>query len=92
VSSPPLGLFTTSRRLMLVGPQSDRRGGVVLRAYRPDGSIDREFGRGGSSVAAVGQKRRFVPVAAARQPNGRILVAGTAGGGPGGVLELLGFR
>lgn len=90
----PLALFSGKRRSVLVTARPGRnKGGVVLRAYRPGGAIDRRFGRRGKATAAVDQARVFSPVEATRQPDGRIIVAGTAGTEPSGNrVELLRFN
>ncbi len=76
----PLAILPGRRQIVLVVSRgSFGESGVVLAGYRPDGSIDRRFGRGGALVAAASQPRPFRPVAAARQPNGRVVVAGTVG-------------
>lgn len=89
-----LSLFTSRRRIVAVSALTGaRRGGVEIRSFGPSGG-DRSFGRAGVERAAVGQRQTFNPVAVARQPDGRIVVAGTAGiaGSPGSRLELLGLR
>jgi uncharacterized delta-60 repeat protein len=79
-TAPPLALFSGPRRIVLLTARPGRStGGVLLRGFAPDGRIDRHYGVRGSVTAAVGQRRPFVPVAAARDPRGRIVVAGTAG-------------
>jgi uncharacterized delta-60 repeat protein len=90
----PLGLFSGDGRIVLVTKRRGwKSGGVVLRAYGPRGGLDRGFGHGGRTEAAVGQLNVFHPVAAAREPNGRIVVAGTAGWRfVGNRTELLGFH
>ena len=76
----PLALLAGERRIVLVTKRGGWwSGGVVLRAFGPDGDTDRGFGHGGRTEAAVGQHGVFHPVAAARDPDGRIVVAGTEG-------------
>jgi uncharacterized delta-60 repeat protein len=90
----PLALFATKRGSILITPRGwNSSGGVVLRAFRSNGALDRRFGRRGMTVAATGQDRIFNPVAAARQSNGRIVVVGTAGAWfTGNKVELLRFN
>jgi uncharacterized delta-60 repeat protein len=91
-----LSVFANGRQIILV----TKRGffgdgfGVVLHAYRANGAVDRRFGRGGVASAATSQSRVFRPTAASRQPNGSIVVVGTAGKieGSGADVELLRFR
>jgi uncharacterized delta-60 repeat protein len=91
-----LSVFANGRQIILL----TKRGffgegfGVVLRAYRTNGAVDRRFGRRGIASAATSQSRLFRPTAASRQPNGRIVVVGTTGKneGPGADVELLRFR
>jgi uncharacterized delta-60 repeat protein len=91
---PPLSLLSTGRRIVLVSDYPRRRlGGVLLRAYRSDGSLDRGFGHRGRARGGVDQRKIFQPVAAARQPDGKIVVVGTAGAWfAGNQTELLRFR
>ncbi|HEX8689717.1 MAG TPA: hypothetical protein VF729_05695 [Solirubrobacterales bacterium] len=92
-----LSLFVARRRILLAtarGSFGDGYG-ADLRAYQLDGGIDPRFGRKGvASVPATVAGRTFRPVAAARQANGRIIVAGTARkiDGPGAAIALLRFR
>ncbi len=93
--SPPLALFAGSGRIVVVTDTEYSRhssGGVELRAYRPDGSVDRRFGRGGLTRAGVGQPKYFHPVAAVQQSDDRIVVAGAAWNGENSQVELLRFR
>lgn len=89
-----LAILAGRRQIVLVaGRGVFGEAGVALRSYRPSGAVDRRFGRHG--VALDGRaRRRFRPVAAARQPSGRIVVAGTVGylGEPGADVALLRFR
>jgi uncharacterized delta-60 repeat protein len=92
---PPLGLFTGRGRIVVVtdtenDPRSD--GGVELRAYRPNGSVDKGFGRGGLARGGFNQVKYFHPVAALQQRDGKICVAGAAWNGEYGQVELLRFR
>lgn len=91
----PLVGFFGGRRLLLVsanGAFGER--GVAIRAFLPNGKIDRRFGRRGTAIAAPSQRPVFRPVGAVRQPSGRIVVAGTAGRieEAGATVELLRFR
>jgi uncharacterized delta-60 repeat protein len=93
--SPMVGFFASARRLVLVSAIGGfGEVGVALRAFRTDGSRDRSFGRGGIVRGDPGKRIGFRPVAAARQPDGRIVVAGTRGTmeQSGARLELLRFR
>lgn len=81
---PALALLTGGGRIVVVtDPTFERhyRGhGVKLRAYRPDGVIDRSFGRGGLTLYGRGTpgKHEFAPAAAVQQPDGRIVIVGTS--------------
>jgi uncharacterized delta-60 repeat protein len=90
----PIGLFGGRKRVVVVSAYPRLGlGGVMLRAYRPDGRPDPSFGHGGKTAAAVDQRKIFEPVAAARQPDGKIVVAGTAGAWlVGNQTEVLRFR
>jgi uncharacterized delta-60 repeat protein len=80
---PALALLTGRGRIVVVTDPTFERGyrggGVKLRAYRPDGAIDRSFGRDG--LVAYGRrkpkKEEFSPAAAVEQPDGKIVIAGT---------------
>lgn len=90
-----LSVFAGPRQIVLVvGRGAWGESGVTLRAYRPDGDVDRRFGHGGVVMAATSKKRVFRPSAAARQADGRIVVAGTTGKieAMGARVELLRFR
>jgi uncharacterized delta-60 repeat protein len=91
---PSLSLFASRRQIVFVSARSPGgAGGVVLRAYEPDGTVDREFGRHGVVAASGRSTRYFRPVAAVRQPSGRIVVAATSAPLAGGAgVELLRFR
>jgi uncharacterized delta-60 repeat protein len=89
----PMVSFFGGHRLILVsaaGPFGEH--GVAIRSFRADGSLDRRFGHVGVVTAATAHPLR--PTAAARQPNGRIVLAGTKGGldEPGTAIEVLRFR
>lgn len=59
---------------------------LALARYRPDGSLDPTFGRGGTVTANVGTSLQYdAPLAVAIQPDGRIVAAGSTG--PGGNLD-----
>jgi uncharacterized delta-60 repeat protein len=95
----PIALFTGGGRIVTVSDpyvETGKRshGGVVLAAYGPDGSIDRDFGDGGqilygSSTNASGS---VDPVAAVQQPGGAIVVAGNRGYEEHTKLILVRFR
>jgi uncharacterized delta-60 repeat protein len=90
-----LGLFTHRGRIVVVSDNEyarHSRGGVELRAYRPNGSPDPGYGRRGLATGGIGQRRFFHPVAAALQPDGKIVVAGAAWNGEMGKVELMRFR
>jgi uncharacterized delta-60 repeat protein len=91
---PGLALFASRRQLVLVSARwPGGAGGVVLRAFEPDGAVDRRFGHRGVAFFARRSPRYFRAVAAARQPNGRIVVAATRGRLRAGAdVELLRFR
>lgn len=89
-----VALFVHRGRIVVVSDNEYAKrspGGVELRAYRANGSPDLTFGKRGLATGGVAQNRFFHPVAAAQQPDGKIVVAGTAWGGPSQV-ELLRFR
>lgn len=91
----PMISFFSGRRMILVsaaGPFGEH--GVAVRAFRADGSPDRGFGRRGVVTAATTKAHPFRAVAAARQPNGSLVVAGTTGRleEVGADLEILRFR
>lgn len=90
----PFALFATRRGSTLITRRGwSSSGGVVLRAYRHNGAIDRQFGHRGMTVAASRQNRLFYPMSATRQPSGKIVVAGTAGAWfTGNSVELLRFN
>lgn len=91
---PMVGFFGAGRIILVSANGAFGERGVAIRAFRRDGRIDRRFGRRGVAIAARSQRPLFRPVAAARQPDGRIVVAGTAGrtGELGAAVELLRFR
>ncbi len=77
---PPLALFSGPRRSLLLAASPGRReGGVLIAGIRGDGRLDPRFGRRGLARLAVGQRRPFVPVAAATDRGGRVVVVGSAG-------------
>ena len=92
--APLIALFGGRRQIALVVAAGRRRGGVAVHAYRPNGRVDRGFGRSGVATAPHSRRSRFRAVAAARQRNGRILVAGEgrAHGRPGAAAEVIRFR
>jgi uncharacterized delta-60 repeat protein len=82
----PFALFTGAGRIVTVtDPEWEKghHGGTAeLRSYRPDGAPDRAFGQGGVLYFGATQGRggaRFSPAAAVQQPDGKVVVAGTAG-------------
>jgi len=91
----PMVSFFGGRRPILVSA-AERFGerGVVIRAFKPDGSMDRSFGHRGAVTAAASKAHPFRPAAAARQRDGRLVVAGATGGieEVGSPVELLRFR
>jgi uncharacterized delta-60 repeat protein len=73
----PLALFGSGRRTVLL----TARGafgfdGLLVRAFGPRGTVDRSFGSQGRTVVAPPKGSTFDPFAAARQSDGRIVVAG----------------
>jgi uncharacterized delta-60 repeat protein len=91
----PFALLTGNGRVVVVtGVENSPRigGGVELRAYRANGSIDRRFGRRGLARGGVGQAKYFDPVAAVQQRDGKICVVGSAWNGAYGQVELLRFH
>lgn len=92
--TPLVALFADRRRIVLVSGHGDLgEDGVDLRAYRANGATDRRFGRRGIVTAASAQASGYRPAAAARQADGRIVVAGSASKLEGvGPVELLRFR
>ena len=64
---------------MVAGRTSRRAGDRAVLRLRPDGSLDRGFGRGG--VATFGTARGDAAYDVAVQPDGRIVVAGSGGEG-----------
>lgn len=90
----PLGIFSSRGQLILAtGSAPLGRPGLVLRAYRPNGSVDRGFGHNGVARESSTPALHFGPLAAARQPGGRIVVVGKATRRYGSTEpELLRFR
>lgn len=95
---PPFALLTAGGRIVVVTDPSlerDHRGhGVKLRAYRPDGTIDRGFGHGGLIMYGRGRPRKheFAAEAAVAQPDGGIVIAGTSYTRHDSRLKLVRFR
>jgi uncharacterized delta-60 repeat protein len=97
--NPPMAVFTARGKIFVVtdplyerGRPHSRRGGILLWAYRPDGSTDRSFGRHGELLAgAGGAGSGLSPDLAVQQPDGKIVVAGTLKVGEETKLELLRF-
>lgn len=92
--APMVGFFGGRRIILVSGNGLFGENGVAIRAFRGDGRADLHFGRHGVVIAARAQSRPFRPVAAARQPGGRLVIAGTAGKieEPGASVEILRFR
>jgi uncharacterized delta-60 repeat protein len=92
--APMISFFGGGRMILVsaAGPFGER--GVAVRAFRADGRPDRSFGRRGVATAATAKAHPFSAVAAARQPDGHVVVAGTTGGFAevGADLEILRFR
>ncbi|HWA55129.1 MAG TPA: hypothetical protein VG816_13250 [Solirubrobacterales bacterium] len=88
---PLVRLFTGGRQLVLVLGEGRYGGsGFDLRAYHLDGRPDLSFGDRGSISHSAST---FAPVAALRQRNGRLVLAGTRGPLEAGeYVELLRFR
>jgi uncharacterized delta-60 repeat protein len=63
----------------IVGPVDTSRYGILLVRYRPDGTLDATFGAGGFVVTEFGPGTIAYATAVVLQPDGKILVAGTAG-------------
>lgn len=87
----PFALFTGAGRIVTVTDpefeKSHHGGTAELRSYLPDGAPDRAFGQGGVQYFGATQGSggaRFSPAAAVQQPDGKIVVAGTAGEAGGG--------
>jgi uncharacterized delta-60 repeat protein len=73
----PLALFGGARRIVLLTSRGDFGfKGLLARAFGPRGRVDRTFGSHGSTVVAPPKGSDFRPLAAARQSDGRIVVAG----------------
>jgi uncharacterized delta-60 repeat protein len=75
--TPRLALAPDGTIIVLVGMSF---GSAILGRYHPDGSPDLAFGSGGLIYVSTPQFQPFT--ALARQPDGRILTAGTAMEGP----------
>ena len=93
-SQPLLAFFPGPRQLILVAGEGDAYGtGLSLRAFHPDGSRDRSFGDGGVYRGSTGPLDAFGPIGAVRQPDGKIVIAGTRRpNNYGEKLELVRFR
>jgi len=92
--APMIAFFGGRRPVLVSGADGFGDRGLAIRVFRPDGRLDRSFGRGGVVRAATSKNNPFRPAAAVRQPNGRIVVAGTRGRieEAGSTVELLRFR
>lgn len=93
-SQPLLAFFPGRRQLILVaGDGAAYRTGFTLRAFHLDGSRDRSFGDGGIVRGSPGPLGAFGPIGAVRQPDGKIVIAGTRRPRSyGEKLELIRFR
>jgi uncharacterized delta-60 repeat protein len=90
-----LSLFAAGPQIVFVSTRWPLGGGrVLLRAYRSsDGAVDQRFGRHGVASAVSGPPRSFNPFAAARQEDGRIVIAASRSRvGGGSDIALLRFR
>lgn len=93
----PLALFAGGGRIVVVdNPRFEKGhegGGVELRAYKPDGSVDRPFGKRGVRFFGAGtdEEHVFTPAAAVQQADGKVVVAGTARNRQRSKAELLRF-
>jgi uncharacterized delta-60 repeat protein len=67
-------------KILAVAYDTSQAGAILMARYNPDGSLDATFGTNGQVVAsgAAGSQHAF----AALQPDGKIVVAGTAQGTP----------
>lgn len=94
----PLALLVSGRRIVVVTTYLTKGGvyhhGVELRAFLPDGAVDKRFGDDGVAIyGSGGRGAYFLPTAAVAQPGGRVVVAGTANYGHGRTkAELVRFR
>lgn len=93
-SQPLLAFFPGPRQLVLVaGDGGAYDTGLTLRAFHLDGSRDRSFGDGGVFRGSPGPLGAFGPIGAVRQPDGKIVIAGTQRPHEyGEKLELIRFR
>ena len=69
------------RRIVVAGAGrliGDRGGFAVVR-FRPDGSLDRTFGRRGRRIVSFGSRRWATPLAVSTAPGGRLVIAGNTG-------------
>jgi uncharacterized delta-60 repeat protein len=70
-------LLTPAGKLMVVGYASlGRRIAIVLARFTPDGELDDSFSGDGIRVARHVSEKLNIPLGAALQPDGRIVVAG----------------
>ncbi|HEU5062014.1 MAG TPA: hypothetical protein VFT79_02535 [Solirubrobacterales bacterium] len=89
-----VGFFAGPRLILVSGADGFGDHGVALRAFKWNGTLDRRFGHRGLITARTSPSQAFRPVDAARQPDGKIVVAGTRGliEESGSTVELLRFR
>jgi uncharacterized delta-60 repeat protein len=93
----PLDLFTGAGRIVVVTDpvfeKGHKGGGVELRSFKPDGSIDRRFGDRGVRFfgAGIDEEHAFTPTAAVQQEDGAVVVAGERQTGRHAQAELVRF-
>ncbi|HEX5928032.1 MAG TPA: hypothetical protein VFY48_01430 [Solirubrobacterales bacterium] len=89
-----VGFFGGGRPILVSGAGGFGERGVTIRAFKANGRLDRSFGRRGVVTAETSSANRFRPAAAARLPDGRIVVAGSTGKieQAGATIKLLRFR
>jgi uncharacterized delta-60 repeat protein len=70
----------------------ERRGEMLLGRFRPDGSLDPDFGRHGLTVTAPAGSRSERLSGIVLQPDGKIVVGGQVAKGPSGDFALLRYQ